>query len=1230
MDDPSSGSESDEDNQTYSIDLGAGGFNFEVPPESFIAEEDILPDIDEAECEPMIVSVELSNKERLEVCPRASATAKMGVGVEGRSMGDMSLGPMVAPTIVELSDNTRQDQSPTTTTTTSGVSNSRPVRGQLPPERLKVNVQEESLPLGTQIQSRQNAVSPFPSVNGSTRQREARVSRSEGGAGGVVNEQQGQASGPEIMHVTQEQFSSVTELLIADSAAPTSEVSDKVVAPGNSGVADMEVGVSGVESGSTGVASGEGQNGSPSIPDQSTKMDSVLGRPKQECTGRPKQVSSPSGQPKQERSGRPKQESIDDVPSARPTDDVPSARPTDDVPSARQESTDDVPSGRPTDDVPSARQESTDDVPSGRQESTDDVPSSQPKQESTDEVSSGRPTGDVPSGQLKQESTDDAPSSRPKQDETSVNIKSPEADSSTANVIQPVPSVLSPPPSPPLQPAEETKEPGDSGTVKQQSTLVTETADTAGPPGGQVPGGSPQGTGGSMDQTGAKEIRTADNPVSVTLKSAEFQSPRHSPYHPSAGSLFIPEEDHYHPHHLLLQSPAPSLDDTSSMRVEPPSPRSETSTMDLPSFQDATPMDGQAMPFGMGEADSSGVPEIPMETGDNPKDAECLGSEASSEVSSLTEVSSLAPPSDDVSTSKEGVSLCEETKSAESASLTRGRVVSSSSLPSIQEEADSILPTSADRGEEEPMEVEGSSVHVGEGGVVTPEVAAPCQDADLTSQPTDFPSQDNMASQDTSQDDVVSQDMSQDTVVSQDTSQDTVVSQNTSQDTVVSQDTSQDPVVSQDMSQNTMVSQDTSQDTVVSQDMSQNTVVSQDTSQDTVVSQDTSQDTVVSQDTTPPQDMSQDNTVSQGASQDNIAYQETSQDNTASQDASQDIAASQDTAQVECERPSDQGIAADLAMTPSPSKSPSPPVAPPTVRSPSPTVVDAPTGPSPTVVDTPSLNTPTDPICTPIVSVPTTSDGDTPTDPSPTVVDTPTGLSPTVVDAPTGPSLNTPTDPTFTPNEDTPTGPSPSDVKPPTGPSPIDGDTPTGPSPSDVKSPTGPSPIDGDTPTGPSPSDVKPPTGPSPIDRDTPTGPSPSDVKPPTGPSPIDGDTPTDPSPTDVDTPTSGAEVSAAGLDSGQIEVDLLVHAEAEDLSVFSSEAAEADQLHEALGSSSRKASSKHNSNTSGSLGGGARQASQCSHGNASSASHRSPPPPSSAAKDSKKQRDEKQEVSFC
>ena len=82
----------------FSQGLGHSGFNFEVPPESFIAEEDIVPDDDEDDpdyVEPMIVSVQLSDREKLRVCPRASATPKMPVGIEGRSMGERSLGPMI-------------------------------------------------------------------------------------------------------------------------------------------------------------------------------------------------------------------------------------------------------------------------------------------------------------------------------------------------------------------------------------------------------------------------------------------------------------------------------------------------------------------------------------------------------------------------------------------------------------------------------------------------------------------------------------------------------------------------------------------------------------------------------------------------------------------------------------------------------------------------------------------------------------------------------------------------------------------------------------------------------------------------------------------------------------------------------------------------------------------------------------------------------------------------------
>ena len=78
---------------------GQSGFNFEVPPESFIAEEDIVPDDDDGEdpdyCEPMIVSVQLSDRDQLKVCPRASATPGMPVGIEDRSMGDRSLEPMI-------------------------------------------------------------------------------------------------------------------------------------------------------------------------------------------------------------------------------------------------------------------------------------------------------------------------------------------------------------------------------------------------------------------------------------------------------------------------------------------------------------------------------------------------------------------------------------------------------------------------------------------------------------------------------------------------------------------------------------------------------------------------------------------------------------------------------------------------------------------------------------------------------------------------------------------------------------------------------------------------------------------------------------------------------------------------------------------------------------------------------------------------------------------------------
>ena len=95
LEDPESEEESD-GVHGYTIGMGSlvhSGFNFEVPPESFIAEEDILPDDDDAE--PMIVSVQLSDRDRLEVYPRGNASAYMGVGVGDRIIGDGSLSPMI-------------------------------------------------------------------------------------------------------------------------------------------------------------------------------------------------------------------------------------------------------------------------------------------------------------------------------------------------------------------------------------------------------------------------------------------------------------------------------------------------------------------------------------------------------------------------------------------------------------------------------------------------------------------------------------------------------------------------------------------------------------------------------------------------------------------------------------------------------------------------------------------------------------------------------------------------------------------------------------------------------------------------------------------------------------------------------------------------------------------------------------------------------------------------------
>ena len=126
LDDPSSESESEGASQMFG---GQSGFNFEVPPESFIAEEDIVPDDDEDDpdyCEPMIVSVQLSDREQLKVCPRASATPRMPVGIEDRSMGDRSLEPMIVA--IELGNRNIRSQSQDSKTANANTTSSEDAR----------------------------------------------------------------------------------------------------------------------------------------------------------------------------------------------------------------------------------------------------------------------------------------------------------------------------------------------------------------------------------------------------------------------------------------------------------------------------------------------------------------------------------------------------------------------------------------------------------------------------------------------------------------------------------------------------------------------------------------------------------------------------------------------------------------------------------------------------------------------------------------------------------------------------------------------------------------------------------------------------------------------------------------------------------------------------------------------------------------------------------------------
>ena len=176
-----------------------------MPPESFIAEEDLVPDNEETECEPMIVSVELSNKEKLEVCPCASATTRMDVGVEGRSMGDRSLSPMVAPMIVEIDVPARQQAASLSVTERGATDNG------------KSKLSKTTAHLAAQIQSRNFAESALSipqavTINGGKVDRQTKQASSEGGAesGSLQNQM-------DVVHVTQDQLASQTEVLVANS-----------------------------------------------------------------------------------------------------------------------------------------------------------------------------------------------------------------------------------------------------------------------------------------------------------------------------------------------------------------------------------------------------------------------------------------------------------------------------------------------------------------------------------------------------------------------------------------------------------------------------------------------------------------------------------------------------------------------------------------------------------------------------------------------------------------------------------------------------------------------------------------------------------------------------------------------------------------------------------------------------------------------------------------------------
>ena len=731
LDDPSSESESGGD--TYNIGLGGGGFNFQVPPESFIAEEDIAPEVEEVECEPMIVSVELSNKDNLEVCPRASATTKMDVGVEGRSMGDRSLSPMVAPMmIVDIDMASRQGQDMASRQGQANNASANKPRFVKPPRH--ASGAKPSRPSSNQTKC--SALSNSSTKSASRTKSEV----SKALAAGLSHDHQ-EMGGANIVVVAQDDLASRTEVVVADSTVEQERMNEQMVC--RSG-ADEKCGK--LEQMEEVIVD------LPAVPEVVVDLPAV-----------PKVVVDLLAVP----------EVVVDLPAVPEVVDLPAVPKVVDLPAVPEvvnlpavPEVVDLPAVPKVVDLPAVSEVVVDlpalpeivDLPA--------VPKVDAKEDSEHlDLLSGEvmevnlkvkhelvakrkeEVKKVISGSVEEDRVKCEQEENSEREEDRVIGEEEQCMSVSYNAAEIARCGKS-------EDVGEKEEVGSGGVVKE-TQLIPATEDgkknigmeSVGPELERVDLGTKPSLylessplvvtksvrpSSIVDATSVGNSEAGENPIpgsfshseqseivsesgllsqhSIGSKGVEFLSPRRNPVPSGPGGSLLPEDDRFLSSSILLQSPAPSLDDTSSLRVEPPSPRSE---IDMPSFTDGTPVDGQATPMDIAMASEFDAAEHEPGAGQVPKDLpteEKLDSEVSSvlkdfpteeklgsEVSS--DISSLPPPSVDDNGSEEELEQVELMKQL-------GRKLSRPASEAII----SPLPPSPIKEEKEKMETKSEQI----------------------------------------------------------------------------------------------------------------------------------------------------------------------------------------------------------------------------------------------------------------------------------------------------------------------------------------------------------------------------------------------------------------------------------------------------------------------------------------------------------------------------------------